>query len=86
MIKTTLKEIKKNAMIHGREELKKYLNKYDLSVETVELVAYSWSIKKRVVGSYLAIFTLSNNERIKVATDNRTSWNYTIEDSDFGLS
>ena len=43
MIKTTLKEIKRNASIHGREEFKKFLSDNDLKPVKVDIIAYSVS-------------------------------------------
>ena len=83
MIKTTLQEIKKNSSIEGREAFKKYLKDNNVKPLKVELIAFSQSVYG--LGSYLAAFTLSNNTTIKVATGNRTSWNYCIENNDFGL-
>ena len=83
MIKTTLKEIERNANIKGREAFKKYLKDNDVKPLKVELIAYSESVYG--LGSYLALFTLSNGLTLKVATGNRSSWNYSIQNSDFGL-
>lgn len=83
MIKTTLKEIKKAASIQGRSEFKKFLNENDLKPVKVELLAYSVGIYG--LGAYLAMFTLNNGEVVKVNTGNRSSWNYSVTNSDFGL-
>lgn len=83
MIKTTLKEIKRNASIQGREDFKKYLNDNELKPVKVDLIAYSVSVYG--VGSYLAMFTLNNGLNVYVNTGNRSSWNYSIRNSDFGL-
>lgn len=83
MIKTTLKEIKRNSSIEGRAEFKEYLKKNDLKPVKVELLAYSESIYG--LGAYLAAFTLDNGLVVKVNTGNRSSWNYSVRNSDFGL-
>ena len=83
MIKTTLKEIKKAASIQGRSEFKKFLKENNLKPVKVDLIAYSESIYG--LGAYLAAFTLNNGLVIKVNTGNRSSWNYSVRNSDFGL-
>ena len=83
MIKTTLKEIKRNSSIEGRAEFKEFLKKNNLKPVKVDLVAYSVSIYG--LGAYLAAFTLNNGLVVKVNTGNRSSWNYSIRNSDFGL-
>ncbi len=83
MIKTTLKEIKKAARFQGREEFKRFLKEKDLKRVKVELIAYSESVYG--TGAYLALFTLDNGLTVNVNTGNRSSWNYSIENSDFGL-
>jgi len=83
MIKTTLNEIKRNSSIHGRAEFKEFLKKNDLKPVKVDLIAYSVSIYG--LGAYLAAFTLNNGLVINVNTGNRSSWNYSIKNSDFGL-
>ena len=83
MIKTTLKEIKRNASIHGREEFKEFLKKNDLKPVKVDLIAYS--VSAYGLGAYLAAFTLNNDLVVNVNTGNRSSWNYSIENDDFGL-
>ena len=83
MIKTTLKEIKKNASIHGRKEFKEFLKKKDLKPVKVELIAYS--VSAYGLGAYLARFTLDNDLVVNVNTGNRSSWNYSINNNDFGL-
>ena len=83
MIKTTLKEIKKASSIQGRAEFKEFLKKNDLKPVKVELLAYSESIYG--LGAYLAAFTLNNGLVINVNTGNRSSWNYSVRNSDFGL-
>lgn len=83
MVKTTLKEIKRCSSIHGKEEFKEFLKRNDLKPVKVDLIAYSASVYG--VGAYLAAFTMSNGLTIKVATGNRSSWNYSIKNSDFGL-
>ncbi len=83
MIKTTLKEIKRNSSIEGRAEFKEFLKKNNLKPVKVDLIAYSVSIYG--LGAYLAAFTLNNGLVVKVNTGNRSSWNYSIRNSDFGL-
>lgn len=83
MIKTTLKEIKKAAGFQGRAEFKKFLNDNGLKPVKVDLVAYSVSVYG--LGAYLAMFTLDNGLIVNVNTGNRSSWNYCIENNDFGL-
>lgn len=83
MIKTTLKEIKKNSSIQGRAEFKEFLKEKDLKPVKVHLVAYSESIYG--LGAYLAAFTLDNGLVVNVNTGSRSSWNYSIENDDFGL-
>lgn len=83
MIKTTLKEIKRNSSIEGRAEFKEFLKKNDLKPVKVELLAYSESIYG--LGAYLAAFTLDNGLTVNVNTGNRSSWNYSVRNSDFGL-
>lgn len=83
MIKTTLKEIKKAASIQGRAEFKEFLKKNDLKPVKVDLIAYSVSIYG--LGAYLAAFTLNNGLTVNVNTGNRSSWNYSVRNSDFGL-
>ena len=83
MIKTTLKEIKRVALIQGREEFKRFLNKHNLKPVRVDLVAYSESVYG--TGAYLALFTLDNGLTVNVNTGNRSSWNYSIQNRDFGL-
>ena len=83
MIKTTLKEIKKAARFQGREEFKKFLLDNDLKPVSVDLIAYSVSVYG--LGSYLAAFTLNNGLTVNVNTGNRSSWNYSIKNKDFGL-
>ena len=83
MVKTTLKEIKKNAGINGREEFKKFLNDRELKPVKVDLIAYS--VSAYGLGAYLAAFTLDNGLIVNVNTGNRSSWNYSIKNNDFGL-
>ena len=83
MIKTTLKEIKRNTSIEGRTEFKEFLKKNDLKPVSVDLIAYSESIYG--LGAYLAAFTLNNGLVVKVNTGSRSSWNYSVRNSDFGL-
>ena len=83
MIKTTLKEIKRNSSLQGRAEFKRFLKENELKPVKVELIAYS--VSAYGVGAYLAAFTLSNGLVVKVNTESRSSWNYCIENSDFGL-
>ena len=83
MIKTTLKEIKRNARFEGRSEFKKFLSDNDLKPVKVDIIAYSVSVYG--LGAYLAAFTLNNGLVVKVNTGNRSSWNYSIRNSDFGL-
>ena len=83
MIKTTLKEIKRVALIQGREEFKEFLKKHDLKPVRVYLVAYSESVYG--TGAYLALFTLDNGLTVNVNTGYRSSWNYSILNSDYGL-
>jgi len=83
MIKTTLKEIKKAARFQGRDEFKKFLKETGLRPVAVDLVAYSQSVYG--LGAYLAAFTLNNGCIVKVNTGNRSGWNYSVRNSDFGL-
>ena len=83
MIKTTLKEIKRVSHFQGKTEFKEFLNKKSLKPVKVELMAYSMSVYG--VGAYLAVFTLNNGLVVKVNTGNRSSWNYSIKNDDFGL-
>lgn len=83
MIKTTLKEIKKAARFQGRAEFKEFLKKNDLKPVKVDLIAYSVSVYG--LGAYLAAFTLDNGLTVNVNTGNRSSWNYSVRNSDFGL-
>ena len=83
MVKTTLKEIKRVARFQGREEFKKFLEKTGLKPVAVDLVAYSQSAYG--LGAYLASFRLNNGCVVKVNTGNRSSWNYSIQNSGFGL-
>lgn len=83
MVKTTLKEIKEAASIQGRSEFKKFLTENDLKPVKVDLVAYSLSVYG--LGAYLALFTLNNGLVVYVNTGNRSSWNYSVRNSDFGL-
>ena len=83
MIKTTLKEIKKVAHFEGRNEFKEFLSVKGLKPVSVELVAYSLSVYG--LGAYLAVFTLNNGLVVKVNTGNRSSWNYSIKNDDYGL-
>ena len=83
MIKTTLKEIKRNSRFEGRAAFKAFLSDNDLTPVKVELIAYS--VSAYGTGAYLAAFTLSNGSIVKVNTGNRSSWNYCIENDDFGL-
>lgn len=83
MIKTTLKEIKRASSLQGRSEFKEFLKDKDLKPVKVDLVAYSQSVYG--LGAYLAMFTLDNGLIVNVNTGNRSSWNYSIENSDFGL-
>lgn len=83
MVKTTLKEIKKASSIQGRAEFKKFLDKNGLKPVKVNLVAYSVSVYG--LGAYLAMFTLDNGLVVNVNTGNRSSWNYSVNNNDFGL-
>jgi hypothetical protein len=83
MIKTTLKEIKKAARFQGRAEFKKFLDDNGLKPVKVDLVAYSISVYG--LGAYLAAFTLDNGLTVNVNAGNRSSWNYSVQNSDFGL-
>ena len=83
MVKTTLKEIKKASRFEGKEEFKAFLNDNDLKPVKVELIAYSESVYG--LGAYLAAFTLNNGLVVKVNTGNRSSWNYSVKNDDFGL-
>ncbi len=83
MIKTTLKEIKKASSLQGKAEFKRFLNDNDLKPVKVNLLAYSQSIYG--LGAYLAMFTLDNGLVVNVNTGNRSSWNYSIKNKDFGL-
>ncbi len=83
MIKTTLKEIKRVALLQGREEFKEFLKRHNLKPVRVDLVAYSQSVYG--TGAYLALFTLDNGLTVNVNTGYRSSWNYSIQNRDFGL-
>ena len=83
MIKTTLKEIKRNSSIEGRAEFKEFLKNKGLKPVKVDLIAYS--VSTYGLGAYLAAFTLDNGLVVNVNTGTRTSWNYCIENNDFGL-
>ena len=83
MVKTTLKEIKKAARFNGRAEFKKYLQDNGLKPVSVKLIAYS--VSAYGLGAYLAMFTLDNGLTVNVNTGNRSCWNYSIRNSDFGL-
>ena len=83
MVKTTLKEIKEAANFQGRAEFKKFLDENNFKPVRVDIVAYSESVYG--LGAYLAMFTLDNGLTVNVNTGNRSSWNYSIENSDFGL-
>ena len=83
MIKTTLKEIKRSASIEGREAFKKWLDDNNVKPIKVEIIAYS--VSTYGLGSYLARFELENGNNILVATGNRSSWLYSIQNRDFGL-
>ena len=83
MIKTTLKEIKRNASIHSRSEFKEFLKERDLKPVKVDIIAYSVSVYG--LGAYLAMFTLDNGLVVKVNTGSRSGWNYSIRNNDFGL-
>lgn len=83
MIKTTLKEIKANSNLQGRDEFKNFLKKNGLKPVKVRLIAYSESIYG--LGAYLAEFTLDDDSVIYVNTGNRSQWNYGVVNGDFGL-
>ena len=83
MVKTTLKEIKEAANFQGRAEFKKFLLDNDLKPVSVDLIAYSVSVYG--LGAYLAMFAIDNGLTVNVNTGNRSSWNYSIQNSDFGL-
>ena len=83
MIKTTLKEIKRVSHFEGKNEFKEFLSVKGLKPVKVELVAYSLSVYG--LGAYLAVFTLNNGLVVKVNTGNRSSWNYSVQNDDFGL-
>lgn len=83
MVKTTLKEIRRCSSIQGKEEFKEFLTRNDLKPVKVDLVAYSESVYG--IGAYLAMFTLNNDLILYVNTGNRSSWNYSIKNNDFGL-
>ena len=83
MIKTTLKEIKRNAQVQGREEFKKWLNDMRLTPISVDKVAYS--VSTYGLGAYLLRFTLNDGSSVNVSTGNRTSWLYSCSNSNFGL-
>ena len=83
MVKTTLKEIKKASSLQGRSEFKEFLNKNDLKPVKVDIIAYS--VSAYGLGAYLAAFTLDNGLVVYVNTGSRSSWNYSVRNSDFGL-
>ena len=83
MIKTTLKEIKRVSHFEGKTEFKQFLNDKGFKPVRVDLIAYSMSTYG--VGAYLAAFTLNNGLVVKVNTGNRSSWNYSVKNDDFGL-
>ena len=83
MIKTTLKEIKRVSHFEGKNEFQEFLSIKNLKPVKVELVAYSMSVYG--LGAYLAVFTLNNGLVVKVNTGNRSSWNYSINNDDYGL-
>ena len=83
MVTTTLKEIKEAANFQGRAEFKKFLLDNDLKPVSVDLIAYSVSVYG--LGAYLAMFTLDNGLTVNVNTGNRSSWNYSVNNGDFGL-
>ena len=83
MVRTTLKEIKKASNFNGREEFKEFLKKHNFKPVRVDLVAYSESVYG--LGAYLAMFTLDNDLTVFVNTGNRSRWNYSIQNRDFGL-
>lgn len=83
MIKTTLKKIKEASNFNGRDEFKKFLDDNGLKPVRVSLIAYSESVYG--TGAYLALFTLDNGLTVNVNTGNRSSWNYSIQNRDFGL-
>lgn len=83
MIKTTLKEIRRNSQIEGREEFKKWLDDNNLKPISVDKVAYS--VSTYGLGAYLLRFTLNDGSSVNVSTGNRTSWLYSCGNSDYGL-
>ena len=83
MIKTTLKEIKRVALLQGKEEFQEFLKKHNLKPVRVDLVAYS--VSAYGLGAYLALFTLDNGLAVNVNTGYRSSWNYSILNSYYGL-
>lgn len=83
MFKTTLKEIERLAWVQGREQFKEFLKEHDLTPIKVKLMAYSAC--EEGIGAYLAAFMLSNGLVVWVNTENRSSWNACIWNSDFGL-
>lgn len=83
MIKTTLKEIKRCALIEGREEFKKWL--HDMKVQPVSVEKVAYSVSAYGLGAYLLRFTLNDGSSVNVSTGNRTAWIYSCGNSDFGL-
>lgn len=83
MVKTTLKEIKKASNFEGREEFKRFLQENNFKPVKVDIIAYSVSVYG--VGAQLAMFTLDNGLTVNVNTGNRSSWNYSVQNRDFGL-
>lgn len=83
MLKTTYKDAKRFSNINGREDFIKFLRDNGLKVKSAEKVAYYWGTYG--LNGYLIRYTLDNDIVIDVITGLRTSWQYSCQNSDFGL-
>lgn len=86
MIKSTMKELKREAQFFSKEELLNYLKESGLKVAlmygkypNVKKIAYCESIYG--CGGYLLSYTLESGSQL-LAFTGRSSWMYTCDNSD----
>lgn len=83
MIKSTMRELQREAQFESKAEVIKFLQENGLKVVKHEKIAYSSGIYG--CNGYLVIYTLNNGSTIKAFTG-RSTWMYTVENTnDLGV-
>lgn len=86
MVKSTMKELKREAQFFSKEELLNYLKENDLKIglmygkyPNVKKIAYCESLYG--CGGYLLMYTLESGSQLYAFTG-RSSWMYSCENTD----